>query len=811
MHKNLSYKILFLLSFILVNTLSKAQYISVDTNYNAQQLVDKFLGTNNSCITISNVSIIGWTDPTERSYGYFDKNGSLFSIDEGIILSTGKAKAAEGPKGVIQRFTKNSWAGDPYLEAALNMQNTLDATILEFDFTSSLNDKISFDYMFLSEQYLTNPASNQCQYTDGFAFLIKEKNSTSNFTNIALVPNTSIPVAVNTVRGITDNGNCPPANVQYFGQYNSRFPNLSPTNFNGETKVLTATADIKQGKTYTIRLVVADQGNGLYDSAVFLKAGSFVGNKDLGPDLIMENNKAMCTGENYEIDATPNSLQGTANNFIWKKDGSILPIGYTTFAGTTVTNNTSKLAVNAKDSGSYEVEINLTSGCKLKGKIKIDNQIPPSYGAFDYVDLCDDDLDGKVDVYFAGYTQSIITNIQTTEQTFNIKYFKDEPTDINNPDFSKAIDHISFSTPEQKVWLWVKPGNCDAEKKEITFKKNKSSIPNNYTDIIICDDKLEGSKEINLSDFQNIIANNIDGTPRFYKTETDAREENNVLNNTKIILTPTSQNKYYIRYHQKNSCDDVRELKFAFKQPAKSTTLENIPPICKSTTTTLDAGSGPGTGFSSYKWSYIDPVTLTNATTREIKNVPAGKYSVELGYNGCIYTQTVEVKEVPTAIIDAIDINGSTVTVTAIGGTAPYRYAIDDNSFLPGTFQNSPTFTNVALGNHTIYVKSNDDCESVARDFSVINIANVISPNADGKNDVINLSELLNKTEAHFKIYNRNGILVFNGNSGNKFIWDGKHNGHALPTGTYWYIAEWIEPTSGKTQQIKSWVLLKNY
>ncbi|WP_300668823.1 choice-of-anchor L domain-containing protein [Soonwooa sp.] len=507
MCKNLSYKILFILSLILTNTLGKAQFISVDTNYNAQQLVDKFLGANNACIRVSNVSITGWNTPGELSYGYFTKNGSNFSIDEGIILSTGKAADAHGPKGDIQSFTKDSWHGDSLLEQALNMQNTFNATILEFDFTPSLSDRISFEYMFLSEQYLTNPVNtpklNQCNYTDAFVFLIKEKNDpATSYKNIAVLPNTNIPVAVNTVRGQTDNNACPVANPQYFGQYNSRNPTISPTNFNGETKVLTASTIVDAGKIYTIRLAIADQNNGLYDSAVFLKAGSFVGNQNLGSDLTMDYKTALCPGEIHKIDATP--ISGNPISFIWKKNGQILPIGSVTSGGTTITNLTSQINIKApnqfdeytpENEDLYEVEIELDSGCRLKGDVKVEKQISPDiHQSLKFEAPCDDDLDGNIDVFFSAYVQRIISNISASDQSFDIKYFKDKPADPNNPDFSQAITSISFSTDSQSVWIWVKPGNCDPFLKEITFSKKAKSIPNTYSDIPICDNELTGSK-----------------------------------------------------------------------------------------------------------------------------------------------------------------------------------------------------------------------------------------------------------------------------------------------------------------------------
>ncbi len=790
MCKNLLHKLLLFNLIIFGYFSSNAQSISINTtSYTADQLVkDIFVGNNQSCIAVDNINIYGKEfGGGKKSWGYFNKNNSSLAFNEGIILSTGMANLAVGPNSSLQDEKDSSWKSDPDLfdalkNAGLPTDNLLNATVLEFDFISKNKNSIAFEYMFLSEEY----RPDNCNYSDAFAFLIKKADNTEPFKNIAVVPGTNIPVTSLTINGAET---CP-SNIQYFGSFNdSRYPTH---NFNGETKVLKAIANIEVGVKYRMKLVISDHGDiqGRYDSAVFLKGRSF-GNKDLGRDWTENNGNALCPGENRQIDAT----EIGATKYTWYKDGvQILSGNFPTYL------------VKYEDAGYYEVEIELNGACSIKGQINIEGQTMPNFMNTTFK-VCDEDFDN---IYNVNLDDENTKQILDSHPNFQIRYYENEPINTNNPN-EVPINKISFTTNSKSVWIWVKPGNCDPVTKEITFSKNSNSTPKPHSDIAICDDKLEGYKEIDLLDYYKDIADNIEGIPQFYKTEEDAKKQNNVLNSTKVLLTSTSQNKYYIRYNQPNKCDDIEEITFILKQPAKSNMPKEVK-ICKNTTTTLDAGEGPSpsTFFTSYEWSFKDPITQTNATTQKIENVPVGVYTVKLGYNACFYTQTVEVKQAPTAIIDAIEINGSTVTVKAIGGTAPYKYSLDDNTF-PGSFQDSSIFKNVSLGNHTIYVKSSDDCGLVSRDFSVVNIANVISPNADGKNDVINLSELLNKTEARFKVYNRNGVLVFEGNSANQFIWDGKQNGRVLPTGTYWYVADWIEPTSGKTQQLKSWILLKNY
>ena len=220
------------LLFALLIQFGNAQNISVDEGYTPQDLVEDVL-INSTCANVFNVSVSGGNFATgEKSFGYFDGTGTTFPFQNGIILSTGKINNAPGPNGYLSDDGGGmGWNGDPDLNDALGLSNTFNATVLEFDFIP-LGNRISFDYIFSSEQYLSSPSSNQCNYTDGFAFLLK-RNGDISYQNLAVIPGTTTPVKVNTVRG--PGTICPPANAAYFDAFNGT---NHPTNFNGQTKVL---------------------------------------------------------------------------------------------------------------------------------------------------------------------------------------------------------------------------------------------------------------------------------------------------------------------------------------------------------------------------------------------------------------------------------------------------------------------------------------------------------------------------------------------------------------------------------------------
>jgi gliding motility-associated-like protein len=340
---------LILALFVSIFQFGNAQNISVDEGYTPEYLVNDVL-INSTCANVFNITVSGGNFASgEKSYGFFDGVGTSFPFQNGIILSTGKINNAPGPNSYLSDDGGSmGWNGDNDLNTALGLSNSFNATILEFDFIP-LGNKISFDYIFSSEQYLTNPSANQCNFTDGFAFLLKEASSTT-YQNLAVVPGTNTPVKVNTVRG--SGTICPPANAAYFDAFNDI---NHPTNYNGQTKVLTAESDLTPGVTYHIKLVIADEGNYRYDSAIFLGGGSFNFTIDIGDDRLIANGNPLCQGENLVVDAT----QTGATAYQWFQNSIAIP-------------GATNAAYNITSAGDYLVEINYGPTCQTTGSIKIE-------------------------------------------------------------------------------------------------------------------------------------------------------------------------------------------------------------------------------------------------------------------------------------------------------------------------------------------------------------------------------------------------------------------------------------------------------
>ncbi|UUC46730.1 T9SS type B sorting domain-containing protein [Flavobacterium cerinum] len=325
----------YFLLFLLFSVVAFSQPITVNSNtYTVPQLVQDVL-INSQCAQISNISWrTGNTNGqgSENGIGYFQNTNPNFPIQSGVILSTGRATSAPGPNTSILSQGSSSWTGDADLKTQMiqagvitNSFNYTNASYIQFNFTP-LTDSFSFNFLFASEEYGMYQCSTE--YSDAFAFILTNL-VTGQSTNLAVVPGTTQPISVFTVKDAVNNTDCPSANSNYFGMYypENGFP-PAPIQFNGRTKVMSASGTVIPNTPYRIKMVIADGGglsgtDTLYDSAVFLQAGSFnVGQASLGSDLTVDNLGALCPGE---IRTLSTGLDPAFYTFQWTLDGDNIP------------------------------------------------------------------------------------------------------------------------------------------------------------------------------------------------------------------------------------------------------------------------------------------------------------------------------------------------------------------------------------------------------------------------------------------------------------------------------------------------------
>lgn len=259
MKKNL----LFLLFF---TVLSFGQGITVSTNYTNDQLVNDIL-INSSCAQGYNIQSQG-----SCGIGYFSSTNPSFPFQEGVIIRNGNVNLSAGQYTGSNMSSTCSNTGDSELlaisQANGNSGSIQDVSYLKFNFVSSAN-YLSFDFIFASNEYGTY----QCGFSDVFAFILTDLN-TGISQNLAVIPGTTTPVSVTTIRDVLYNSGCPSVNPQFFSTYNVG-SSSSTMNMNGYTVPMTASANVIPNNPYSIKLVIGDYNDASFDSAVFLKGNSF--------------------------------------------------------------------------------------------------------------------------------------------------------------------------------------------------------------------------------------------------------------------------------------------------------------------------------------------------------------------------------------------------------------------------------------------------------------------------------------------------------------------------------------------------------
>lgn len=214
-----------------------------------------------------------------QANGLFTAVNSTLGLDSGIVLTTGRAATVpgsygvNGPESALASYS-NAAPGDSTL-TQLAGQNTLDACRLEFDVVPA-GDTVSIDYVFGSEEYISAVCG---PYNDAFAFFISGPGI-AGADNMALVPVTDIPVTINSINnGIPGSAgdiiNClsmgPGSPFTSYYRDNTGSTTLT---YKGITTILKAMHRVSPCDTYHFRIAIADARNAIYDSGVFLKAGS---------------------------------------------------------------------------------------------------------------------------------------------------------------------------------------------------------------------------------------------------------------------------------------------------------------------------------------------------------------------------------------------------------------------------------------------------------------------------------------------------------------------------------------------------------
>lgn len=259
--------------------------------------------------------------------------------------------------------------------------------------------------------------------------------------------------------------------------------------------------------------------------------------------------------------------------------------------------------------------------------------------------------------------------------------------------YSYSIDGTNFQTG---IFSNLAPGNYTLTAKDANDCTTTTSVTIAEPDVLAVATTNTNVSCNGLEDGTISVSSSGGTTPHILRVN-DVVQEGTTLTG----LTPGS---YTIKITDANQCE-VTEVVVIAEPVALSLSADATNVTCNG-----DADGQitltPAGGTAPYEYS-LDGTTFQTAAS--FTSLVPESYTITVrDANGCTSTTTAMVTE-PDALVAVVNlINFNTITASALGGTAPYEYAID------GTFQSSGTFSNLANGNYTVTVRDANGCTQSA-------------------------------------------------------------------------------------------------
>ena len=356
-------------------------------------------------------------------------------------------------------------------------------------------------------------------------------------------------------------------------------------------------------------------------------------------------------------------------------------------------------------------------------------------------------------LHYKGVTNDIYIRTESIENSecFTINHFKI----LNRIDAVKSMETINFCENKTNPLLI-----------NLTEIKAKKAILNDYT---------------------------ID----YYLTLNDL-ENNRKIQNPTDFISSSKDGFIYIKGNKNNSCPVFYKIDYHIES-LDLIGLKDIYTKCEGDAVVVDLSTNID------KIEVLQPHKIIAYNVFELTN--PGDYEFKITNDlGCSYNYKTTVVDNQSPIMKSIDISSDKVIFTVTHPReADIYYSLDKINW-----QKNKEFKLTKLGEkYTIYAKL-DECIFNIYTFENYNFPNFLSPNQDGKNDnwSINFSDEIKAYSV--SIFDLFGKVIKKIDAPTPVIWDGKQNGLALPTDTYWYKIEILQNIEDAPLKIYSGsVLLK--
>ncbi len=738
-------------------------------------------------VTVSNINYSG----TANAIGYFDATGTNLGIATGIVMTTGtiynNGDGPQGPNNSSGSGVDNGMGGYSQLSNLIGGTQTYNSAILEFDFIP-YSDTVRFKYVFGSEEY---PEYVGSTFNDVFAFFISGPGI-SGLQNIAKLPN-GAAVAINNVNnGPSNTGPC--TNCAYYvynGDGNNGPYNGSNTyiQYDGFTRVLEAVSRVQCGQTYHLVIAIADAGDGILDSGIFLEANSLTSKVPVSVDYAMS----------YDAFG----------------DGETMAEGCVT---TTVT-----LTRGANNSAApLTIPINV-SGTATEG---VDYTNIPNSVTF---------AAGQTTVQFTlnAFSDALAEGIETLDMTFDVP----DPCGNSNPlevnlninDLQPVAVTVESSTvlcPGQPIELiaaasgGVGPYTYIWSTGETTSSIFVSPTSTQTYTVSVTDNCLgetaTGSGTVTVPVYQpltlitspdiveicpyvpaTITATPNGGAGNFTYVWTDA---NGVVfdNDYSAEVVPSSSTSYTILVTDQCGESETATINYTITSPPLVLSMSSGATICPFDPVTISVTATGGYGQYYYLWPH------SGETTSSVTVAPDVTTNYMVIVSDECQTFTVSGSTTVTVIKPIADFNISSQTLfedlpitfqNTSQGSVSYQWEFGDgqqstvvhpnNTYdVPGTYLVTLIATNELGCKDTISKPI-----TILEEYWVY-VPNAFTPDGNRFNNVFDASTI-NVAKLEVWVFNRWGEVVYTSNAVD-FSWDGTYKGMNCPDGTYTYKIAYI-------------------
>lgn len=770
--------------------------LSTSGNLTPAQLVqDVLLGQG---VTVSNITYTG----ANGAIGRFNGVNSSIGLDDGIIITTGTINSGPngpyGPNDKPNAGIDNNAGGYGPLTNIVNTQ-TYNAAVLEFDFVPQ-SDTVRFEYVFGSEEY---PEWVGDQFNDVFAFFISGPGIAGN-QNMALIPGTTLPVAINNVNnGSTNNGPC--NNCNYY--VNNGTGNNAPFNnnpfyvqYDGFTTPLKAVSPVQCGETYHLIIAIADVGDAIFDSGIFLSANSLSSEQPINMS--------------YQLSSNPYG------------DGQTLAQGCTS-ATVTVTRSGSgldqPLAVPISLSGSAIEGVDFSN---VPNVVNFNaNQTSVSF-TFDA--LNNPNLIGTANLIIELEIQDPCgeDNFQSIEVFFNPV----EPVEV-------VLTTDDVLCPGEEVELFaIATGGGGGYTYQWSTGETTSSIMVNPTTtqtytVSVTDDCLNETVtvegEVNVPVYDPLIIEVTDdiveqcpfvpfdleveaegGAGNYFYEWTD--EMGNIISNMDIInVVPSQTSTYFISVE--DQCGELAEDEVTITILSPPLVLNMSPDveICPGDSTTINVQAFGGFGDYYYLWpntgDTVNQITVAPEVSEYFKVIVSDDcqtFDVRDSVLVEVVKPTADFQVLTTPMFNNLPIFFQNLTLNGVS----YQWRFGDGNFSEVIHPNN---TYEEPGDYEITLIAEDDkgcLDTIQRVITIqlenfIYVPNAFTPDGDRFNNDFRISTV-NIEEFHIIIFNRWGEVVFEAYDPN-FRWDGTYGGVRVKDGTYPWVINYKAEQSDEEVELK--------